>query len=122
MNDIEFAKEVAEKVWGWQQVLSNSANPKSRKVWINGDAILVPWGLENIEQEVNSWQGFGKTVEAMAKADMLIEINSCLILFKDSNHHIGRGKSDILETEPNYSQRIIKAVHQAALDAIKEEG
>lgn len=102
MTDIEFAKEVAEKVWGEMRPLH----------------ALPCWDKE-INDEVNSWEGFGRTVEAMFKMGWGIEA-------LPDEYYVGfcnaKGKCfAFLETPENDSARWIKATHQAALDAVKEK-
>ena len=115
MSDIEFAKEVAEKVWGWTlssdgNLLEPGSEPHLYNMAYSGDHIMC---------EVNSWAGFGRTVEAMFKMGWGIEA-------LPDEYYVGfcnaKGKCfAFLETPENDSARWIKATHQAALDAVKEK-
>jgi len=94
MTDIEFAKEVAEKVWGWR---------RHGGVYLNNTS--YPYVAEFLPREVNSWAGFGRTVEAM--------VIKCPSFNAGLEFQYGTSKDNI--------SKIIKATHQAALDAVKEE-
>jgi len=61
--------EVAE-MWGWKKAKFNSADPNSFDCWIDENSQLVCDDTvidEHASKAVNSWQGFGRTVEAMDK-------------------------------------------------------
>ena len=98
MTDIEFAAEVAVKVWG--MTLLDLA-----KLRFDEGGYAAPDGLEYIENYrnklVNSWAGFGRTVEAMF-----------------GNPY---WEPPSFTTSSVTIQEIIKATHQAALDAVKEK-
>jgi len=59
--------EVAEKVWGWKLVPTNFDDPEGTKVWVDDNNNVHPtFGIgDKALREVNSWQGFGRTMEAM---------------------------------------------------------
>lgn len=59
--------QVVTKIWGWY---------KAPQGWYDGDFKIDQLnyaGNENwwIQNKVNSWEGFGKTMEAMARRDRL---------------------------------------------------
>ena len=125
-NDQRIA--VAEEVWGWTRLTEeNFSDWCTREVWELriithiDEANRDSWGKDSLPERVKSWQGFGRTVEAMAEMNNMIEINSCLIIFKSGDTHSPRGKSLLLEVDESYSQRIIEHTHLAALDAVREE-
>ena len=101
MSDIEFAKEVAEKVWGEMKPL-----------------YALPSWDEEIKDEVNSWAGFGRTVEAMEKRGWYFQPWT-----KDQGKTINLGFLRVvgsLRWRPASLKLNIKATHQAALDAVKD--
>ena len=57
--------EVAEKVWGWESL------EEYDKWGSPGDDVPIGmhWSIDAIEREIESWSGFGRTVEAMAGKD-----------------------------------------------------
>lgn len=102
--------EVAEKVWGWQNYDNeNFYSPTGKPVWYPDKS--------RIERMVNSWTGFGRTVEAMEKRNWSLGMGHDGIYFYTYNptynfttHLDPTGKSKI------------ECVHLAALEAGKEEG
>ena len=48
---------VAKEVWRWEQVGDPDADE------LIGDGFY--WTYSKVKREVNSWQGFGRTMEAM---------------------------------------------------------
>jgi len=130
MTDTEFAKEVAEKVWGWKKV----KNPNELSVGSNHELLYLDGDEEyhlttHPEDHVNSWQGFGRTVEAMAP-EYSLRINEIVVFFQHIDNPDGIWSQSMKgsfavgyeATESSYPKNIIKATHQAALDAVKEEG
>lgn len=130
MTDIEKAKEIATKVWGWKTV----KNPTLINLPEGTIIVIEPGSLphlvnsyfepDRLRDEVNSWAGFGRTVEAMADAridegyHVSINPNNEVRFYRGVGHEF----NDIGLTHPaNLNKRlIIKATHQAALDAVKE--
>ena len=96
MLTFEQCKEVVEKVWGYK-----------RKDWYHGDHLLPSYVAPNnddafaerdmVEYEVNSWEGFGRTVEAMEK--------------------MGVTTKELLMATGLHGGNLIKATHLAALEA-----
>ena len=87
--------EVA-KMWGWKRKLFNGV-----PMWM-GDPTKGSWVAEEyLPEMVNSWSGFGRTVEAM----------------------IARGghPHDIIKKSCPTSERVIELTHLAALEAVREE-
>ena len=103
MTDLEFAKEVAEKVWGLESHYHQIIN----KYYFNIDSHI--FYDDDISKEVNSWAGFGRTVEAMEKKS---DYNA---------KHILALVVDAWLYDYTGHEGFIKATHQAALDAVKEK-
>jgi len=111
--------EVVEKVWGWK---SSRVPSQFQDVWwmFDGNRMLKQCDLDSygkLAAEVNSWSGFGSTVEAMA-----VEYNfgndGGVVWFE---HKIRAGYfSHSISNEFDVSN-FISATHLAALDAIKEK-
>jgi hypothetical protein len=66
MLSTEQSIEVATKVWGWTQDLASKPSEPNLTVWEKPHTEFACWE-HDIVKEVNSWQGFGRTVEAMAE-------------------------------------------------------
>ena len=130
MTDIEFAEEVAVKVWKYVRSWDEQ---DQRYMWFSEEDSFED---RNIIEEVKSWEGFGLTVEAMDKRGWLIRLVQDDYVEFIKGGHAGRGISDKFsrdgydlldakdpEVEYDYSvQTIIMATHHAALDAVKENG
>ncbi len=90
--------EVAEKVWGWD---SHSDE------FIEGDE-------QALKKEVNSWQGFGRTVEAMDKTKTglkkLMRFRKLALIAMD----------EMIAGETSISKGI-ETTHLAALEAVRKE-
>lgn len=107
--------EVAEKVWGYRYIEDGAGKdwvfepqPYLIKVWDGGyDEIMMP----ELSEQINSWQGFGRTVEAMLAKGLPLNLTA-----PDKER-------------PNFSQesvdRICKSMiaktHLAALEAVRKE-
>jgi len=120
MTDIEFCENVAKRVWRW----TVSRPTKYRLRWSYGAVDGGEYYNDQFICEVNSWQGFGRTVEAMTESGFTLDIDCIESHFSKC---IGQDK----DNEPIYvygdclfvdAGGIIKATHQAALDAVKGEG
>jgi hypothetical protein len=68
----EQRREVAEKVWGWRYRNTRPGNPDTEYLpmyWYQPketDGQLVPtFNINQLKDEINSWEGFGRTVESM---------------------------------------------------------
>lgn len=101
--------EVAEKVW---------------KVKLNEDKIAFykqypPYPLIYIKEEVNSWQGFGRTVEAMASKYSMRFLGDRFAGYQGS-HEV---KTYSIEQPEHWEdmKSLIPATHLAALEAVKKE-
>lgn len=81
-----------------------------------GTEFLTP---ENLSDEVNSWQGFGRTVEAMEKFTLCLQIHNGWVKFKPQTH-IEQNRNI---APPHFldSQKLITATHLAALEALKND-
>ncbi len=118
--------EIAEKVWGWSIVQVKGTTD----LW-HIDLSDDMYDIHAIKNKVNSWQGFGRTVEAMEKmetnfsrgfvftADGLeVEFSRCIGQKGEEDHY-----EPIHESESHLYYEIrelIKATHLAALEAINE--
>jgi len=109
--------EVVEKVWGLVKHSSLSGT------WARGQDINVPvkylinlktWNLAELQEEVNSWQGFGRTVEAMAgkQLDPMKKFR-----FTESiQRHVGRFINKAINAED-----LFELGNLSALEAVKDE-
>ena len=107
--------EVAEKVWGWNPIPLDSQNWTTSK-GLDTRFLRHLSSRWNIEDEVNSWQGFGRTVEAMAKNWGPHDVGPMQILiakFKDNLARFILNQQDVDE--------LIEATHLAALEAIDDK-
>lgn len=110
--------QVAEKIWGWKRTERNEGHLKY-PMWYTHPNDLV--SLNYLVWEVNSWEGFGITVEAMESRDYEIMhhstgregvyIHFCRWQLPDDEEleKCGRGVGDF-----------ITATHLAALEALKK--
>ena len=120
--------QVVEKVWGWYP--SGGDYRDRDRVWCT---------TYNIPKEVNSWQGFGRTVEAMEKqwADKLnpmeeymqYKVKDChlsrflLPLLSDwCNHFHPSPSTQYQNQQEDNSKFFIEFTHLAALEAINAKG
>ena len=105
--------QVAEKVWGWVG-----------EFW-SEDAWETPDGngwIGKINDEVNSWSGFGRTLESMLKKCYWFEPSFC-------TEHKCERISFVHETLASYPihykrdclEELIEATHLAALEVVKQE-
>ncbi len=99
--------EIAEEVWGWKP-----ETIAGRKVWRESSLGGYTADLHYI---VNSWQGFGRTVEAMLTRDDLSPIQT----FKLFDTFV-RILLSWLRNEINL-QSFWESTHLAALEAIRKE-
>ena len=53
-------RQVVEKVWKWR-----FNGDEDSPFWYDPEDSVVPWDIIYIEDEINSWEGFGRTVEGM---------------------------------------------------------
>ena len=112
--------EIAEKVWGAKVTEMNAGGAKY-PMWYLTPNDLVSHSF--LVQEVNSWQGFGRTVEAMDAKDWTLE--ECC---SEERYELGDVLSfakdekviQILRDEIYRPRDLIEATHLAALEAINE--
>lgn len=107
--------EIAEKVWGWPTIQGYWVNPETEKPVFN----------DGLREEVNSWQGFGRTVEAMAEKGWAFS-ELCGPTEEDLNNgdrlSFHKFSDDIfypLEWDNCVPKSLIEATHLAALEALK---
>ena len=105
MTDIEFAKAVAENVWKY---IRSWDEQDQRYMWFSEEDSFED---RNIIEEVNSWEGFGRTVEAMTNMEFLSrgDVQRC------------HSASDNYFCKRSTKEEYWKSIHQAALDAVKEK-
>ena len=113
--------EVAEKVWGWKKREADPAtgSEEYRPIyWYEPNehpGQLVPTcNLNQLKDEVNSWQGFGRTVEAMDKKGFRFGGTRFSII---TAHQI---KDFLIQKVDDWKdlKTFIPATHLAALEAI----
>ena len=137
--------EVAEKVWGWKVSPYNDDDIAIR--WTEGTFEDGELGGISAKQvffsEFNSWEGFGRTVEAMAGRKYFPILNPSRedvpglgkmermqvifiypsyskgdsVLSGEANFQVKR----LVEYTPQFVDYLIEATHLAALEALKEE-
>lgn len=91
--------EVVEKVWGWEHTYDPKVPyPTHFFKSPNNDSFI---GIERFKEQLNSWTGFGRTVEAMAERG---------IQFKQ-----------LMQMTGLHGGSVIEAAHLVALEAIKDE-
>ena len=112
--------EVAE-MWGWKRK-NFDAGYISTKVdeewWVDerGKRKFIAGG-PRLKQEVNSWQGFGRTLEAMADKLNIVSIHEYRKFVKSVISAI----TESVWSRPFHFKHFIEATHLAALEAINNE-
>ena len=93
--DIKLAKAVVTEVWRWVQCSGGK--------WLEPGAVLFtrPYSSDELIREVNSWDGFGRTVDAMEER--------------------GRSPGGSVRKNCATSQEMIRQTHKAALDAVRQK-
>ena len=95
--------EVAEKVWGWDEITMQDRFD-AHNHGLSSSNLMFFGNRDNwLEDEVHSWEGFGRTVEAIDATDSEY--------YGDSLNSYIRG--EITKTE------LWERTHLAALEAIK---
>ena len=105
--------EVAEKVWGWERDVRGIA---PNTITYYGPETGTLKREDKIDQEVNSWQGFGRTVEAMAERGILFQGTTFAMQGSVGIKHIPIRVPDAV----NLIRNLIEATHLAALEALNE--
>ena len=123
MNKEELAVEVARKIWDWipdgQGGYAYSIDDSNK---------LKDWedkGLE-LSAYVFSWEGFGRTVEAMEGKGYFFEFDGITMAFwktvgqkgEEKNFEPISVKGEFMVDELNDSQSKWEATHRAALEAV----
>ncbi len=109
--------EVAEKVWGWYEDTRGSASRLWRSIDPDTGGGQL-FDIDELKEEVNSWQGFGKTVEAMAERNLYLLVVGRAIHFKNPNDSfiMANTRVQIIDTE-----KLIEATHLTALEMVREK-
>jgi len=104
---------VAEKVWGLDSYQQDTEYQNHQ--WYGHDSFPFE---DFIKAEVNSWQGFGRTVEAMAEKKWVLSDSpdGGLCLFS----HLGKTRNLDLKDDYNNPKKLIEATHLAALEALRD--
>jgi len=120
--------QVAEKVWGWKRKAEDKATANKEGMpprWIEpgSDPLKSINRLYNawqLKHEIESWSGFGRTVEAMAekKLNFLVEPSSVMFWSADRSIQFAVPYT----RNPFNKEHFIEATHLAALEAIDAEG
>lgn len=107
--------EIVDKLWGWNA-------KKVESEWVYSDAYKHTGNGFTKEQwlkgEVNSWQGFGRTVEAMAGKKWVFTDGEFYLCFLS---HIGKQVPIVVIDDWNDPKNLIEATHLAALEAIAND-
>lgn len=101
--------EVAEKVWGYKQEMAYHGDNYLPSLVLSN---LEPIAIRDIQDEVNSWQGFGRTVEALQNQQE-IKYMAAIIIKGEIGNYLRRDGIDSVE-------ELWKATHLAAIEAVKE--
>lgn len=123
MNKEGLAVEVVRKIWGWipdgQGGYAYSIDDSNNlKDWEDQDLELSTY--------VFSWEGFGRTVEAMEGKGFSFEYNGITMKFwktvgqkgEEENFEPIYTKGEVMIDELNDSQSKWEATHHAALEAV----
>lgn len=105
--------EVAEKVWGWNPADCPYYKKVAELLSDNDDNFKVE-ATDLLRAEVNSWAGFGRTVEAMAEKG--------LYFFNIPNEirHTDYRKVIFNKLSDRDIKKLIEATHLAALEELKK--
>ena len=117
--------EVAEKVWGWK------CKPREDRGWYIFSGIdkfnyEYTYPIDWLRDEVNSWQGFGRTVEAMFGKGKCVYISkwishvgfNCMDTMCMDKNHIS---DEMIDDELEFPEHLWEATHLAALEAMKND-
>ena len=105
MTREELAVQVAQKIWGWERnEYGNWAEPDGSETYI------IDSSSDDLERFTFSWEGFGRTVEAMRVKGNLGDFDRRVRVM------ISR-----LLNELNDKSEFFEATHRAALEAIGDE-
>jgi len=132
MNKEELAVEVAEKVWGWSYRIATGEEEwgSDRFCELNDKDEWVVVVVQNkyyeqlfkddLTQYVFSWEGFGRTAEAMAKLKqkLHIPIDADLSFYSKDKGYIY--VSDY-GWDPTIPTSLIESTHRAALEAVNND-
>lgn len=106
--------EIAEKVWEWKSRIEKRGISKVIYRWWD-----VPDGFECLDNDlvkmVNSWQGFGRTVEAMDKKFFNLVPHDRWFAFYNGEKYVDLNMAPDME----HCKNIIEATHLSALEALK---
>jgi len=104
------------ELWGWKLIEGDWYQPTPNTDWPKGLKVCTAAGIKS---EVNSWSGFGRTVEAMAEKDKYLYINDKWDLcFYDGPFSVNEDGSDLLTFAKEDLNSMIQATHLAALESI----
>ena len=118
--------EVADKVWRWKKRDASFGLPEESRplYWYEPsekEGQLVPtFSGYQLKDEVNSWSGFGRTLEAMAGQGWFFQEVTFYRLI-----HLGfvsdSAEKVCIEWDPESPKELITATHLGALEALKNE-
>ena len=101
--------------WGsqWLFFTKGSKDDLAHSEWIT---------LDLLQHEIRSWQGFGKTVEAMAEyhPKTPLQYNSRVIIANQIETYMHRNTARYMSGGNDALMKLFETVHMAALEAIKE--
>jgi len=120
MTDSQYI-EVAEKVWGWTRLTEQNFKKWCiRKVWDAGlmthvdEVNMSSYGKLSLQKQVNSWTGFGRTVDAMADKLYFLDVVKGQFGFYQ---HRSDECPDFHKIDTTI---LIEATHLAALEALSK--
>ena len=112
--------QIAE-LWGWYE----DTRGKSDRLWRSispdtGGGQL--FNIDELKEEVNSWSGFGRTVEAMGGKGFFLRTCDYNVSGSDLEFYTpASAKSEIIDWWGTIPTSLIKATHLAALEAVNNE-
>ena len=117
--DNETAIHIATKVWGM-----TSSQMAKEYSWEHNNCNFNEAGAQTYSQywesQVNSWQGFGRTVEAMAKRNMYPFMNEDWDILFFHRDDLGAAHRPRFTYSNSNINSIIEATHLSALEAGRE--
>lgn len=112
--------KVAEKLWKWKHVGPSSVRLDT---WLSPGSephlYHQSYSIDDLKREVNSWQGFGRTVEAMFDKDILFGME---FIIENRGRELAFRPNSKCKTYPviwdgEDPNELIEATHLAALEA-----
>ncbi len=104
--------QIAEKIWGWKK----DTDTLGFTTWSGG---ITLHAISTLKREVNSWQGFGRTVEALSERGWDFGADDGVVLFQ--RDHGNQVHESFYVVSPFKKEQFIEATHLAALEVKKDD-